>query len=157
MIRIIFAAGLVGSVLFQGLAWAHGSQKHQDSGQRKQHMEDMVQLKNQIPEDFQVMNRTPVIPDEMSLQSGKKAFTQFCTACHGQDGRGDGPAAGGMNPQPANFHDLEHSGIYGPGEKFWIITNGSGKTGMPGFANELSIQTRWDLVNYIYRLQGQTR
>jgi len=62
-----------------------------------------------------------------------------------------------MEPAPANFLDLDHSGIYGPGEKYWIIGTGSGKTGMPGFGQELSPQDRWDLVNHIYRLQQEEK
>lgn len=57
-----------------------------------------------------------------------------------------------MNQKPANFLDREHSAIYGPGEKFWIIGNGSGETGMPAFPN-LSLIDRWNLVNHIYQLQ----
>ena len=34
---------------------------------------------------------------------GKELFAQNCTACHGEKGLGNGPAAWGMNPQPRNF------------------------------------------------------
>ncbi len=35
----------------------------------------------------------------------KGTFNSVCASCHGQDGKGDGPAAGAMNPKPANFND----------------------------------------------------
>ena len=116
-------------------------------------MRQMLQLKEQVPQEYRIMNRTPVTPDAQSLKHGAELYQRYCLACHGAEGRGDGPAAGGLEPAPANFRDLEHSAIYGPGEKYWIIGNGSGATGMPGFANELSPRDRWDLVNHIYRLQ----
>jgi len=120
-------------------------------------MSQMYELKEKIPEDYRVMNRTPVIPDQGSLDHGANLFGQFCVACHGIEGKGDGPAASAMTSRPANFLDLEHSAIYGAGEKYWIIGNGSGSTGMPGFGGELSPKDRWDLVNYIYHLQGKQK
>jgi mono/diheme cytochrome c family protein len=32
-------------------------------------------------------------------------FASRCAACHGSNGRGDGPAAESLNPKPKNFHD----------------------------------------------------
>lgn len=137
-----------------GNAWGHGAHHHQESSEMKSHMEQMYQLKQQIPEEYRIMNRTPLIPDDQSQRHGEELFGRFCVVCHGQDGRGDGPTAKSLDPAPADFLDLDHSAIYGPGEKYWIIGNGSGKTGMPGFAQELTPKDRWDLVNHIYRLQG---
>jgi cytochrome c len=34
-----------------------------------------------------------------------KIFSMRCTPCHGPEGRGDGPASGGLTPHPRNFHD----------------------------------------------------
>jgi len=146
-------AGLLLVALFAGRGWAHGSGHHHESAEGQEHMQQMQQLKEQIPEEYRVMNRTPVVPDTKSINHGAQLYGRFCAVCHGSDGDGDGQAAATMESAPANFHDLEHSATYGPGEKYWIIGNGSGATGMPGFANELSPQYRWDLVNYIHRLQ----
>jgi cytochrome c5 len=32
-------------------------------------------------------------------------FSSRCGACHGPDGRGDGPGAANLDPKPRNFHD----------------------------------------------------
>lgn len=37
------------------------------------------------------------------LDRGKTLFGRDCAACHGELGRGDGPAAMSMNPRPRNF------------------------------------------------------
>ena len=116
-------------------------------------MQAMYALKDKVPMDYQIMERTPIIPDQESLQSGSALFQRQCAVCHGEQGQGDGPAAKGMNQKPANSLDRDHSAIYGPGEKFWIIGNGSGETGMPAFS-DLSLMDRWHLVNHIYLLQG---
>ena len=119
------------------------------------HMQAMYALKEEIPAEYRIMERTPVVPDRESLARGEELYRQQCRVCHGEMGRGDGPAAQGMESTPANFLDLEHSGIYGPGEKYWIIGNGSGETGMPAFG-QIAPADRWHLVNYIYHLQAET-
>ena|SRR5580698_5594511 len=34
-------------------------------------------------------------------------FESRCVACHGEEGRGDGPAAANLNPGPRDFHSLK--------------------------------------------------
>lgn len=133
-------------------SFANGKGGHDHEHGMNAHMQAMYALKDKVPEDYQIIERTPIIPDQESLQSGSEIFQRQCAVCHGEQGRGDGPAAQGMKQKPANFLDREHSAIYGPGEKFWIIGNGSGETGMPAFPG-LSLVERWDLVNHIYHLQ----
>src|SRR5437867_217146 len=39
-----------------------------------------------------------------------------CTACHGLQGQGDGPASANLDPAPSNFHDrqrMDQRSIYG--------------------------------------------
>lgn len=145
------AAGFI--LLLAVAAWGHGDEHQAEAMSMQQHMKQMYQLKQQIPAEYQVMNRTPVRPDEQSLALGSRLYEQHCAACHGATGAGDGPAAAALATPPANFHDRQHSTIYGPGEKYWIIGQGSGQTGMPGFEKALSPRDRWDLVNHIYWLQ----
>lgn len=130
-------------------AQAHGD-KHKEK--TNAHMQAMMQVKEQVPEEYRIMDRTPVSPTPESLARGKELYAQNCAVCHGQDGKGDGPAAAVMDPRPANFLDLEHNAVYGPGEKYWLIVNGSGKTGMPAF-DKLGLRERWALVNFILSLQ----
>jgi mono/diheme cytochrome c family protein len=76
--------------------------------------------------------------------------------CHGEGGDGKGSAAASLKTPPANFLDKQHSDTYGPGEKFWIIGNGTGQTGMPAFT-DLTLNERWHLVNYILNIQQETQ
>jgi mono/diheme cytochrome c family protein len=41
-----------------------------------------------------------------SAASGKEMFSQYCAACHGLEGKGDGPAAAALKKQPANLTQL---------------------------------------------------
>lgn len=38
-------------------------------------------------------------------QEAQQIFATRCAACHGPQGRGDGPGAAGLKPPPRNYHD----------------------------------------------------
>jgi mono/diheme cytochrome c family protein len=50
---------------------------------------------------------------------GQKLYTVYCLACHGAEGRGDGPSAPMLNPKPRDFS----SGVY------YIDANANAQTG----------------------------
>ncbi|HLF76461.1 MAG TPA: cytochrome c, partial [Dehalococcoidia bacterium] len=71
---------------------------------------------------------------------------QNCALCHGESGRGDGPAATGLRIQPANLYDHVP---YHPDQFFFgAITNGIGGV-MPSFKSTLSEQDRWHILNFL--------
>ena len=43
------------------------------------------------------------VPDPHAPVSGQAAFLESCSACHGEDGTGNGPLAAGLNPHPADL------------------------------------------------------
>ena len=43
-----------------------------------------------------------MVPAE-TLNLGRTAYLQYCRACHGEQGKGDGPSAPGLRPPPRNF------------------------------------------------------
>jgi mono/diheme cytochrome c family protein len=143
------------------LAWGvsalgHEKADHEPPGHDAHHdvhLQAMMREKERIPAEFRIMDRTPVTPTATSLARGKMLYEKHCSVCHGEEGRGDGPAAAALEPRPASFLDLEHSNFYSPGEKYWIIGNGTKETGMPGFGHLLAPNERWDLVNHILSLQ----
>jgi mono/diheme cytochrome c family protein len=44
----------------------------------------------------------PTSPGE-AVSVGRDTFVRYCSACHGQGGRGDGPAAAVLQPPPADL------------------------------------------------------
>lgn len=46
-------------------------------------------------------------------------FQMYCVTCHGAEGKGDGPAAAGLNPKPASLAS----------DGFRLDPNGNGKKG----------------------------
>ena len=51
------------------------------------------------------------------LASGKETFLKYCASCHGEDGKGNGPAAIALKPPPSDLTTLSarHGGKYPAG------------------------------------------
>ena len=84
--------------------------------------------------------------------AGKAVFLQNCALCHGPEGKGDGPAASGFNPRPANFTEARR--LATPEEKqVRIVTNGGASEKlspiMPAFGEVLSPQQVRDAVAFV--------
>lgn len=78
-------------------------------------------------------------------------YAAQCAACHGAQGRGDGPAAKGLDPEPSDFHDSERMAqrsVYG---LYNTIALGVGGTAMQAFA-QLDEQERWALAFFVANL-----
>ncbi|MBI2322862.1 MAG: CopD family protein [Chloroflexi bacterium] len=89
----------------------------------------------------------PFPPDEASVRRGAEVYAQHCAACHGPSGRGDGPLALTVNPRPVDLrlHVTAHSET----ELFQFVSRGLAGTHMPAFADRLSADDRWHVVNYL--------
>jgi mono/diheme cytochrome c family protein len=96
--------------------------------------------------------RSPTGFSVASISAGAALFPQNCAACHGADGRGDGPAAHSLPVPPANL-TAAHLWMHADGELFWWLAHGiqapDGGPAMPGFADTLSDDQRWDLIDDI--------
>jgi len=93
----------------------------------------------------------PVPPDQASLEEGKKRFETFCVPCHGLDAKGQGPVAPKFIPPPDLTQDL----FKGRTDGYIYATIRNGGAIMPAFGERLSPRERWDVVNYVRRLQGK--
>ncbi|PKP28970.1 MAG: cytochrome c class I [Bacteroidetes bacterium HGW-Bacteroidetes-18] len=81
-----------------------------------------------------------------SVKNGAKIFAQFCVACHGTGGKGDGIGGKSLNPKPANLtSDPVQKQV--DGEIFWKISNG--RNSMIKWEPIIPEKDRWDLVNYL--------
>lgn len=95
--------------------------------------------------------RNPVKPTVASIENGKRFFEVYCTLCHGPDGKGGGPIAKKFVPPP----DLTLEIFRQRTDGFIYETIRSGGPLMPAQGEGLSPKERWDIVNYLRRLQGQ--
>jgi putative copper export protein/mono/diheme cytochrome c family protein len=83
-----------------------------------------------------------------SIAAGEALFAQNCTACHGPDGHGDGPAAKDLQPPPADL-TAGHIYAHSDGDLFWWITHGIGNA-MPAFGASIDPTGRWNLIDFIH-------
>ena len=87
-----------------------------------------------------------------AIVHGAKLFAANCTACHGTEGRGDGPSAKALAVPPADL-TAEHFWVHSDGELFWYISHGfkapDGSVTMPGFEGVLSGEARWDVIDFL--------
>lgn len=96
----------------------------------------------------------PILPDVESIAIGKGIFDENCAACHGEKGRGNGPASLSLNPPPADFA-AGHTETHPDGDLYYWILEGVADTQMPAFQDLLTDEEAWHLVNYVRRLSAQ--
>ena len=104
-------------------------------------------LRHAIVEAYGLTVAPKQAPD---LARGAELYAQLCVACHGAEGRGDGPAGQGLEPPPSNFHDdarMRSRSVYG---LYNTITLGVAGTGMASY-KQLSEADRWALAFYVSR------
>jgi high-affinity iron transporter len=87
---------------------------------------------------------------------GHRLYVQSCASCHGVSGAGDGPAGRTLDPRPPALGLKTETADLTPTLAYNVISVGVSGTAMPGFAASLSPQDRWNIVNYIYALRGET-
>jgi mono/diheme cytochrome c family protein len=85
-----------------------------------------------------------------SIKQGKDIYKMRCVVCHGEKGKGDGPAGKALNP-PAADHSSAMVQNQTDGELFWKISEGRGP--MVGWKLILSEEDRWHVVNYLRTLK----
>jgi copper transport protein len=89
----------------------------------------------------------PVKPTKDSVERGKTLFQQNCIACHGIDGRGDGPEAPNLSPAPTDFR--LHMPLHTDPQFYGFIADGYPGSAMPRFRDAFSEEDIWNLVNYL--------
>jgi putative copper resistance protein D len=98
--------------------------------------------------------RRPTVPYQaVSISNGATLFQAHCAACHGRSGRGDGPLAERLAARPADLTE-PHTALHTAGDIFWWLTHGKPPGAMPGFADRLAEDDRWDLINYLRTLSA---
>ncbi len=83
------------------------------------------------------------------IQQGKTLYEADCASCHGAQGKGDGPAAGGA--KMPDWRDPARLAARSASDLFQVISTGVAPT-MKGYASQLSEDERWALTAYIRTL-----
>jgi high-affinity iron transporter len=108
------------------------------------------ELRRRIIDLYQVRVSPKQAPD---LASAPADYATHCAVCHGAAGRGDGPAAKGLTPPPADLTDAARQGQLSVFGLYNTITLGIKGTAMTGFP-ALSESQRWALAFHVSTLAG---
>jgi len=81
----------------------------------------------------------PLGNEQTAQRAGAKLYARECSACHGETREGSRKAPPLAQPE-----------VYraAPGTLFWVLRNGSLKTGMPSFAHLPEAQ-RWQIITFL--------
>lgn len=93
--------------------------------------------------------KNPVPADDKSLAAGKEVYIKECASCHGEAGKGNGPAAKDLTTPPGDLSSPKMT-QQTDGALFWKITEG--RKPMPTYEKMLSEEQRWQVINYVRTL-----
>lgn len=120
-----------------GMAVLHDSMKESDSLQKKT--------------DTTLFD----LPISASLSgnaaNGEIYYMQNCTACHGADGKGEGPRAYFIYPRPRNFQHPASKARFNRPELFNAIKKGVSGREMPAWEKVMSDQQIADITEYVFQ------
>ena len=92
----------------------------------------------------------PVIPKTApDMEKAAQLYQTHCAACHGDEGRGDGPAGAALEPAPTDFHERARYMGRSMLGLYTTITGGVDGTGMAAYDDQLSEAERWELAFYV--------
>jgi copper resistance protein D len=100
-----------------------------------------------FPETYR---KTPVPFDSISVANGATLFAANCVPCHGPQAKGNGVLAKTFSIPPVDLLTEPHTAKHTAGDFFHWLSYGIPGTGMPAFADKLSEEDRWDLVNFLH-------
>lgn len=88
---------------------------------------------------------------------GQRVYAQHCAACHGNDGRGEGPLAAGLPQWPPTLVSPLLA-RRADGELFWHVLSGMrdrrGQPTMPGLRSQLAEREAWAVIDYMKALSA---
>jgi cytochrome c oxidase cbb3-type subunit 3 len=102
------------------------------------------------------MMTTRSLAHAADAEQGKKLYGQYCVSCHGQSGKGDGPAAAALNPKPRDHTDKESMSKMSDDDLLKVIKNGGASIGksplMPPWGGALKDDQIKDVIAYVRTL-----
>lgn len=86
-----------------------------------------------------------------SIEQGALIYQEKCASCHGEQGRGDGPAARGLSRPPRNLTEQAYMAEKSAADLAQIVRTGIAPA-MPAFDGQLSDADVWSVGDYLRSL-----
>ena len=88
--------------------------------------------------------------------AGRDLYNLYCVTCHGQSGKGDGPAGLALDPRPQDHSDAAYMGQLSDEDLYNVIKKGGPSVGksplMAAWGGVVNEQGLRDLVAYVRSL-----
>ena len=94
--------------------------------------------------------KNPLEHTPANLAEGKRLYFNYCQACHGETGMGDGPVVQRNGPVPPAYSSEALKNL--PEGKMFHTTQ-FGKNMMGSHASQLTATQRWKIIQYVQTLQ----
>lgn len=117
---------------------------------RDGHLPDFGPGESEAKRAADVLSNPLAADDPAILERGREVYSNFCAACHGVSGVGDGPMVVRGYPPPLML-TAEKSRVTTDGELFHVIS--FGRNYMPAHRKQLAASDRWSVLLYIRQLQ----
>jgi mono/diheme cytochrome c family protein len=103
----------------------------------------------EAPKKIDVSNiKEPWMPSDDLVAHGQQLYKTNCAMCHGDSGKGDGPAGGSLNPKPRNLVEGKWKKGGGRLGLYDVLANGIEGSSMQSYKHMPAVD-RWALVHYI--------
>ena len=125
----------------------HADDEHMDEDEDAHKPDEHMAGTHDVPEEAAAVPN-PIATTDDSLATGGTIFAANCAVCHGEKGRGDGPAAENLEKKPADLNAGHVQGL-SDGALFYIVTHGKPETPMPAWEGAIAEEDRWNIVNFL--------
>ena len=100
-----------------------------------------------------------VVPTPAMLDHGQKIYKTTCAPCHGESGKGDGPAAVAYNPKPRDHTNREYMSKLSDEDIAKVVQFGGAIKNMPLMPSSPQIKgdDLRDLIIYVRSLSGASK
>jgi mono/diheme cytochrome c family protein len=99
-------------------------------------------------------DRNPAPPTSENIHDGEQQFQNYCTSCHGADGRNTGVLFADKMLPPVPRLDSPAVQAYTDGQLHSIIQHGVSPSGMPAWQDTLSDDEIWHIVLFVRSLKN---
>lgn len=97
----------------------------------------------------------PKAGDPAAAEEGAAIFARNCVSCHGETGRGDGPAGAALDPAPKNLAENQRG--LDDDYLFWHISEGGiidpFNSAMPPWKGVLDEEEIWEVIAFLRTLE----